>query len=949
MTPRSDAPATPPARLDQPKTSLPSGPDPQAQLQVARQIYRGKSVAEVVHSLVLGARELAGCDQAGFYAAGRDEDELRLAAGATLAAAAARTLPRATLDQGSAGERAAAAIWATPPEASATYTVIGARGAHGLLVCGWGAPAGRPTSWAITLAELAADAGHALDRLGGSPWPDDQGDTFGAINAITDIGLLYGNLIERLLHAILEQIIEVMGIGAGAIFLYDEQSAQLDLAHSATGSRLGAHAQAARALWQAPTLALSTAHAASVARSGRSERVSADQIGAPLAAAQLSELVSVPLLAGGWLTGVIQVVPLPGREVAPAQLGTLNLLARQAAVAIENARLFTQARADQERTSAVVDATNDAILMLDERRRTMIINRRARFFFGLAERDLIGKDYDQISAIFSHIFADGQRFNSWLAQLLRSRTTRTVEEFRTARPESRLLQCFSAPVTDQHDRFLGRILVFRDITREREVDRMKNDFVSIVSHELRTPLTSIQGALQLILGQPALGRAGFTAGMSQRAIDLLTISLNNTARLIRLINDILDIAKIEQGRIQMHREPIDPAAICRSAADEVAALAGGRDIAIGLQLVEPLPLIYVDRDRAVQVLVNLLSNAIKFSASGQRVLLSARRDGGMVHFAVRDWGRGIAVEDQARLFQKFQQIDSSSTRDVGGTGLGLAISRALVEEHGGRMWLESAPAAGSTFSFTLPVAEPARLPEESGPLVLLAAEAPQEALPAALRAAGLRVSTVEPAQVVELAQALRPDLLLVELPAGAAGGELLRAVRADPATQTLSLIVLGDEAELPREVALLPRHSAPAAVAAAAKAALSAPRALVLVVDDDPHVRPVLVRLLQRQGLRVSQASDGYSALETAIRLRPQVILLDIKMPGIDGYEVLRRLRATPATADIKVIILTASDERTRVQARELQADDYLEKPIAVERLFGAISRVLARSESRDG
>src|SRR5690349_17918458 len=150
---------------------------------------------------------------------------------------------------------------------------------------------------------------------------------------------------------------------------------------------------------------------------------------------------------------------------------------------------------------ALVDASNDALVLLDPQGRAILINRRAKYFFGLAERDVIGRSSAQLRAMFQLIFADGAAFNTWLTSLLASPQDRAVKEFRVLRAEPRLLQCFTAPVLDQQERLLGRLLVFRDITREREVERMKNEFVSLVSHELRTPLTSIRGALQLALGR----------------------------------------------------------------------------------------------------------------------------------------------------------------------------------------------------------------------------------------------------------------------------------------------------------------------------------------------------------------------------------------------------------------------------------------------------------------
>jgi PAS domain S-box-containing protein len=610
--------------------------------------------------------------------------------------------------------------------------------------------------------------------------------------------------------------------------------------------------------------------------------------------------------------------------------------------------LFAQSRAEQERTRAVVDATNDAIVMLDEHRRPLLVNRRARFFFGFTERDLAGRSFDEIGSLFTRMFEDSQRFRSWLTQLLGSQTERAVEEFRILSPEPRLLQCYSAPVTDLHERYLGRLLVFRDITREREVERMKNDFVSTVSHELRTPLASIQGALQLVLGPPG-GGGGMALGMAERGRELLSISLSNTERLIRMINDILDIAKIEQGRVELRREALNPAELCRAAAAEMSAFADAREITLEVQAAPWLPRVLADRDRAVQILVNLLSNAVKFSPPGQRVLLRARSEGQLVCFTVQDWGRGVASEHQPQLFQKFQQLDSSATRTVGGTGLGLAISKALVEEQGGRIWLESQPGEGSSFSFTLPLAPPGALggPEARPLLALFEPNAELRAkLGAALRAEGWDVRELTTPDALDEADAPPVAMALVGPSLAATDPTIVGQLRA--AGMLAPLLLLGTASgEAARGVAWMPWPAPVAEVAARALRLRAEHEPYVLVVDDDPYVRPVLVRLLQRHALRVASASDGFSALSMVEQQLPDVILLDIQMPGLSGFEVLRRLKAQERTAQIPVIILTANDlsEPARAQGHALGASAYLEKPVAYERLVSAVWVALGRPE----
>ncbi|NTW00179.1 MAG: response regulator [Oscillochloris sp.] len=844
--------------------------------------------------------------------------------------------------------------------------LVGATQYYGLLTL---APRITPltSSQEAALTLLASDAAHTLDQIAQSEGLQHAVDMGGssrvltAVNAVTDIGLLYSNLIDQMLGAILTQILTVLNLAGGAILLYNEQSEDLELAAVSAGPGADAYDGEVGALWQPSQLPRSVAEARAAASHGQ-VLISTINDNTPMAAVLhdlgVFQLINVPLLAGGWLTGVLQVITMPATPISEQHVQILHILARQTAVAIENARLFAQTRNDQERTSAVVDATNDAILMLDERRRTMIINRRARFFFGLSERELQEKDLDQLEVIFNRIFEEASRFQSWLRQLLRSATERAVEEFRIIRPETRLLQCFSAPVMDVNDRYLGRILVFRDITREREVERMKSDFVSNVSHELRTPLTSIQGALQLVLGPARSGRPGMTDGLSQRARDLLTISLNNTERLIRLINDLLDIAKIEQGRIQLRREALTPEDLCRSAAAEMSAFANNRGITIDIDIQPALPKVVADGDRSAQILVNLLSNAIKFSVSGQRVLLSVCQEGSAACFAVRDWGRGIAGEDQSRLFQKFQQIDSSATRDVGGTGLGLAISKALVEEQGGRIWLDSTPGKGSTFSFTLPIVGSADSSADmlaAHPLALLVGlgSVGSEVL-TGLGQAGWRVQEVaDPALALASAQANPPDMLIVLLPLDPhVAVMMLDGLVAETDINTALVLAIGDLGELQRVgVTLLPVDLSAGQIVEAALAAMATRQPHVLVVDDDPHVRPVLVRLLQRHGLRVTNVADGFTALATIERVRPDVVLLDVKMPGIDGTEVLRRIKQNPATAATRVIILTANDlgDSLQTQVLGLGADGYLEKPITYERLISAVTSAIVPDKGSHG
>ena len=246
-------------------------------------------------------------------------------------------------------------------------------------------------------------------------------------------------------------------------------------------------------------------------------------------------------------------------------------------------------------------------------------------------------------------------------------------------------------VDGKHDVTNG---IFRDITARLEIEKMKDEFVSTVSHELRTPLTSIRGALGLLT-------AGVLNAEPAKARRMLEIAVANTDRLIRLINDILDIERIESGRVKLEKRS------CPTASLMVQAMNSVREVAdragVKLELFPISTSVLADPDRVVQALTNLLGNAIKFSPSSSTVTLRATPQQSEMLFEVKDQGRGIPADKLGVIFERFQQVDASDGREKGGTGLGLAICRSIVDQHGGRIWAESELGKGSSFYFTLPL------------------------------------------------------------------------------------------------------------------------------------------------------------------------------------------------------------------------------------------------------
>jgi signal transduction histidine kinase/ActR/RegA family two-component response regulator len=410
------------------------------------------------------------------------------------------------------------------------------------------------------------------------------------------------------------------------------------------------------------------------------------------------------------------------------------------------------------------------------------------------------------------------------------------------------------------------ITVLRDVTREKEVDRMKTEFVSTVSHELRAPLTSVLGFTKLINRTmerdvvpliPADHSRGQRA--MQRIHENLGIIVTEGERLTRLINDVLDISKMESGRVDWHDQTLDLLPVIRQAAENVHTLAAAKGLPIGLQLPESLPTLWADADRLLQVVTNLLSNAIKFTDQGEitlraRVLQAGERANGWVTPAawpggilvgIQDTGVGIPPEAIGHLFQRFHQVESTLGNRPKGTGLGLAICREIISHYGGSIWAESEVGVGSCFSFALPLA-PLAATEEA------AAVAPGTAVPAQ----GGRAATV-------------------------------------------------------------------------------------LIADDEENIRRLLRQVLTEAGYGVLEAADGTAAITAARQLQPDLLILDVKMPGLSGVDVAQVFRADPALAHIPIIVLSVEEQQHR---HNLSAEAYLAKPVQMELLLRTIAQLLARA-----
>jgi len=258
----------------------------------------------------------------------------------------------------------------------------------------------------------------------------------------------------------------------------------------------------------------------------------------------------------------------------------------------------------------------------------------------------------------------------------------------------------ATPMVDEEGNKAGAVLIFRDITERRAIETLKSEFVSTVSHELRTPLTSIRGALGLL-------SSGLLGPVAEKGPRMLEIAVANTDRLVRLINDILDLERVESGKVELTRGALDAQAVVQQAREGLQSIADQQGIRI---VVEPFAgTLWGDSDRVIQTLTNLIGNAIKFSPPDTTVTLSGTAGATEFTFGVADQGRGVPEEKLASIFQRFSQVDASDSRTKGGSGLGLAICQSIVTAHGGRIWAEKNEPAGSRFQFTIPLAVPSPL------------------------------------------------------------------------------------------------------------------------------------------------------------------------------------------------------------------------------------------------
>ncbi len=410
--------------------------------------------------------------------------------------------------------------------------------------------------------------------------------------------------------------------------------------------------------------------------------------------------VVTPLISRGQPIGALLVAESAGRGARgklnlPDQL--LTSFAYFAATALENARLYQDAWEKRRELEAVLAGIGDGVVVVDPDMALILMNPVARAILGLEAEPPAGvplRLYLSVSA-FADLLAETMQSGQEQIRELDLPDPRRGE---TPADEHRTYGILASPVLDAEGQVGGVVAVLRDVTAQKELERMKSNFLSVVSHELRTPLHSIKGFVEIIL-------MGKTGPVSELQEDFLKTVRTQTLVLQRMIDDLLEFSRMEAGRVRLHLAEVSLPAMARSVNARLAPLAEEGGLRLRQDLSEELPEIDGDRTRLEQVLTNLVENAIKFTPGGGEIVISGERLGDRVRLTVADTGIGIPPEEQERVFDRFYQVDGSERRAYRGAGLGLSICRHIVERHNGRIWVESegAPGRGSRFHVELPI------------------------------------------------------------------------------------------------------------------------------------------------------------------------------------------------------------------------------------------------------
>jgi PAS domain S-box-containing protein len=628
---------------------------------------------------------------------------------------------------------------------------------------------------------------------------------------------------------------------------------------------------------------------------------------------------AVPVRVGNQITAAVEFYSRQRREEDAETMATVETVCASIGQFMARSAQESRVRELNQQNELILRSVADGIFGADSTGRVDFVNPAAAEILGALPSELIGREV--------HSIIHSDRSGEVCDDQCRARRAFLLHESTSGQDVFYRLDGSSFPVEFSltpmldHGEIIGSVLSFRDIGERYALDRMKDEFISTVSHELRTPLTSIRGALGLL-------SSGLLGEISDKASNLLRIAVSNSDRLVRLINDILDLERMESGRAPLNFRPCAMNELAQQVVDAMQPMADAASIRLLLK-VEPTPT-EGDPDRLLQVLTNLLSNAIKFSPLDSTVSVEATPVEGGAMLSVIDEGRGIPTDKLESIFDRFQQVDASDSRQKGGTGLGLAICRTIIQQHGGRIWAEHNAGRGSAFRIFLPERTKLEsLPETSGLLgepflkedTVLICEgdsAARRQIVEALRKRNYRILEAENGeQAVHLAQQFALGAILLGVSQQRRDGLMtLQALKEDTATAQIPVVVMSllssenqvTEAESADSWLQTPVDET--LLLAELARLLKGPKEYptVLLVEDDEDLARVLLSTFERDGIVVHHASRLQQAVELSASAYPDLIILDLALPDGDGLELVDWLRTQKELRRLPLVVYSARE-----------------------------------------
>ncbi|HAK88795.1 MAG: hypothetical protein A2077_02675 [Nitrospirae bacterium GWC2_46_6] len=799
------------------------------------------------------------------------------------------------------------------------------------------------------------------------------------------VALTSAEELEEVLDTLLIETLRTLNVPAGSIALYDEKSDSLTLkASHGFSKKFSQNAQ-----WKRRDGGV-TDHILSK----RIPTIISDIEKYPFADNRIlikegiKSIIAVPLFADDHITGILYLDDFKPRIWTEREIEFVTLLGIQAAYAIEKFMLIASVSEAQTYLKNVLNNSADIIVTTDTKGRVVEFNKGASRILGYSKEEVTGRRAEKFwvqpeerREILRMLEKEGYVSN-YETQLI-AKDGRVVDVSLTL-----------AYIKNGDGKIYGTVGISKDITEKKKLERaveernlelkelnekleekviertrelekanrelersskLKSQFIATMSHELRTPLNSILGFSELLMDE-------IFGGLTEKQKRHVTNIHNSGSHLLQLINNILDIAKIESGKMELYYEGFAVRQAISEVETVIRPLVDKKRQELIVKVSEGVTLIKADKVKFKQILYNLVSNAVKFTPEGGNIFVEANLAGeddayfarykdictkkdSCLSLSVTDSGIGIKKEDHEKIFSEFEQVDSSFSRRYEGTGLGLALTKKLVELHGGDIFVESEEGKGSKFAVVLPLfdvsvaekeARPAApamekfeysldMPKKrrgESPLILVVEDDPStsELLTLHLAQGGYRVAHVYNGDfaISRIREAKPFAVLLDVMMPGKDGWEILQELKSDPELKDIPVIMASvvDNLELGFALGATDYLVKPVNRASLLKklqdlsfATKKGRRSInILCIDDHVEVLELLTSILEPAGYNVIAANSGKEGIEKALAYKPDLIILDLMMPEIDGFEVTQRLKENPSTMDIPILILTAKD-----------------------------------------